>query len=174
MAKSIMQEEDGTCYLCVLLHGDDSRKNYREEHHVFGGTANRKLSEKYGLKVKLCYPHHNMPNGTEAVHFNKRIRQILQEEGRKAFLRNHTEEEFREIFGKSFAGEDSGEQEWDSIGEDAGADREGTGGASGECREDTGDAAADFRIIVDGVEDTGDAAAGFRIIADGVDGIDWQ
>ena len=143
MAKSIMQEEDGTCYLCVLLHGDDSRKNYREEHHVFGGTANRKLSEKYGLKVKLCYPHHNMPNGPEAVHFNKRIRQILQEEGRKAFLRNHTEEEFREIFGRSFAGEDAGEQYR-------------TGDTRGECR-----------------EEDGDAAAGFIRIEDGVEGIDW-
>lgn len=52
--KSIMQDkEDGQCYLCRILHGDYSIKPVREEHHVIGGTANRRLSEKYGLKVYL-------------------------------------------------------------------------------------------------------------------------
>lgn len=36
----------GRCWLC-------GRWGWLEEHHIFGG-ANRKKSEKYGLKVGLC------------------------------------------------------------------------------------------------------------------------
>ena len=56
--KSIIQEEK-ECYIC---------KNPNvEEHHIFYGTANRRLSEKYGLKVWLCPLHHR---GNTGVHFN--------------------------------------------------------------------------------------------------------
>lgn len=45
--RSIMQDKEaGQCYLCRLLHRDYSIKPARQEHHVMGGTANRKLSEK--------------------------------------------------------------------------------------------------------------------------------
>ena len=47
---SIMQEE-GICYLCGSSGIDDMCG--LEQHHVFGGP-NRKLSERYGLKVYLC------------------------------------------------------------------------------------------------------------------------
>ena len=50
MAKSIMQMDWDTCYLCGR-----NRIAYPcglEEHHVFGG-ANRKFSEKYGLKIHI-------------------------------------------------------------------------------------------------------------------------
>lgn len=50
--KSIMQKKDGTCYLCRRLHGDTAPKATQCRHVVFG-TANRKLSEKHGLKVYL-------------------------------------------------------------------------------------------------------------------------
>lgn len=49
--KSIMQDrETGQCYLCRLLHGDYSIKPVRQEHHVMGGTANRRLSESTVLR----------------------------------------------------------------------------------------------------------------------------
>ena len=50
--KSIIQDESkGQCFLCVMLDSDTSRK-YTEKHHIFFGSANRKLSEKYGLTVR--------------------------------------------------------------------------------------------------------------------------
>ena len=45
MGKSIMQTTKD-CYLC-------GKKTCLEPHHVMAGTANRKLSEKYGIWVFL-------------------------------------------------------------------------------------------------------------------------
>ena len=64
--KSIMHDKrDRTCYLCMMLHDDDSMKAVLQEHHIFGGTANRKISERYGIKVYLCLDHHL--TGTEGM-----------------------------------------------------------------------------------------------------------
>lgn len=98
--KSIIQDESrGQCFLCVLLDGDTSRK-YTEEHHVFFGTANRRLSEKYGLKVRLCVKHHR--EGPEAVHNNQQIRERLCRIGQRAFEKAYPDKNFREIFGKNY------------------------------------------------------------------------
>ena len=74
--KSILQSEK-ECWVC-------RRKNNLASHHVFFGTANRKMSEKYGLKVWLCYNCHTGQNG---VHFNpsldKRLKMMAQEEFEK-------------------------------------------------------------------------------------------
>lgn len=101
MAKSIMQnKDDGQCYLCRLLHRDYSVKTVREEHHVMGGTANRRLSEKYGLKVYLDPDHHR--HGPEAVHKNAEVAYLLHKEAQKAFEERYPELNFREIFGRSY------------------------------------------------------------------------
>lgn len=101
MAKSIMQDkEDGQCYLCRLLHGDYSIKPVCEEHHVIGGAANRKLSEKYGLKVYLDPEHHR--TGREAVHKNAETANLLKEEAQRAFEEAYPALNFREIFGKNY------------------------------------------------------------------------
>lgn len=56
--KSIMHDKkEGTCYLCKRLCGDYYRKTTQEHHAIFG-TAGRRLSERYGLKVYLCMEHH--------------------------------------------------------------------------------------------------------------------
>lgn len=65
--KSIIQDEK-VCIVCG--------SPYVEEHHIFEGTANRKLSEKYGLKCYLCYTHHRSDIG---VHFNKELEKELKE-----------------------------------------------------------------------------------------------
>ena len=100
--KSIMHnKQDGTCYLCMLLHNDYSRKLVREEHHVPFGRGIRKLSERYGLKVYLCIPHHQHDAGEEAVHRNDTIRRLLDKEAQKAFERHYPNLDFRKIFGKN-------------------------------------------------------------------------
>ena len=69
--KSILQDKR-VCWVC--------RNPYVEEHHVFYGTANRALSERYGLKVYLCPAHHR---GAYGVHFNplldKKLKGIAEE-----------------------------------------------------------------------------------------------
>ena len=91
--KSIIQKEK-KCFICDTT-------NWLEVHHIFEG-ANRKLSEKYGLKVWLChYDHNEPPNG---VHHNKERMLELKQIGQKAFMKyyNKTADEFRQIFGKSY------------------------------------------------------------------------
>ena len=97
--KSIMQEEDGTCYLCRKLYSDYGKK-YTQEHHVIFGRGRRRLSEKYGLKVYLCLQHHK--EGKDAVHNNRDMADLLKEEAQRIFQKNFPKLNFREIFGKNY------------------------------------------------------------------------
>lgn len=92
--KSIMQT-DKKCCIC------DTTQNLHE-HHVIHGTANRKMSEKYGLKVWLCQEHHTGENG---VHNNAYLDDELKKQAEiKWLLYDDTRsiKEFREIFGKNY------------------------------------------------------------------------
>ena len=74
MAKSILHDKaEGTCYLCKLLNNDYQRRTNLEEHHVMEGTANRRKSEQWGLKVYLCHEHHK--DSPAAVHGNQEAEQ---------------------------------------------------------------------------------------------------
>ena len=95
-----MQPKDGRCYLCMKLHDDYSVKPVHE-HHVIYGTANRKLSEKYGLKVYLCISKHH-EWGNEAVHINPRIRWMVCADAQKAFEKAYPGQSFRKIFGRNY------------------------------------------------------------------------
>ncbi len=98
--ESILHKKDGTCYLCMLLHGDYRIHRGLHEHHIFGGTANRRLSEEYGLKVYLCPDHHEY--GQEAAHKNAEVADILHETGQRAFEREYPDLDFKGIFGKNY------------------------------------------------------------------------
>ena len=95
--ENIIHKKDGTCFLC-RMEGDFSEK-YTEEHHIFNG-ANKKLSEKYGLKVQLCLYHHR--EGKEAVHNNHEKMMLLKALGQQAFIEHYPDIDFREIFGKNY------------------------------------------------------------------------
>lgn len=98
--KSIMQDKQAhTCYLCMMLHSDFTEKQ-TQEHHVIFGTANRKLSEKYGLKVYLCLEHHE--TGREAVHRNAETALLVKKAAQRAFEKRWPDLDFRKIFGKNF------------------------------------------------------------------------
>lgn len=108
--RSIMHnKQDGTCYLCMMLSGDYGTK-ITQEHHVVFGTSNRRLSERYGLKVYLCMKHHGHDGGPDAVHRNKDIRRMLDKEAQKAFESRYPDEDFRMIFGKNYLDEADREQ----------------------------------------------------------------
>lgn len=101
MKSVIRDNRKGICYIC-------SRISQTEEHHIFG-AANRKLSEKYGLKVYLCpYCHRDNKNG---AHGNKEIADHLHRIGQAAFERDHTREEFIQIFGKNYLNAEPNEQQ---------------------------------------------------------------
>ena len=62
MKKSVVEQNPAEeCYLC-------GSRGYLERHHIFGGP-NRKLSEKYGLTVHLCWMDHQ--DSREGVHHNR-------------------------------------------------------------------------------------------------------
>lgn len=105
---SIMHgKESGTCYLCMKLHNNYRRYQALQEHHIFGGCPNRTHSGHYGLKVYLCNIHHLAGTGPEAVHANKKIMDMLHEDGQRAFEENWgSRTEFMKIFGKNFIMED--------------------------------------------------------------------
>lgn len=85
--------------MCMMLHGDHSRKTI-QEHHVIYGTANRRLSEKYGLKVYLCLYHHE--EGPEAVHKNAKMSLILKIQAQRAFQKKFPALDWMKIFGKNY------------------------------------------------------------------------
>lgn len=92
MAKSIIQN-DKRCYVC------DTPYNLHE-HHVFGGP-NRKKSEHYGLKVRLCAYHHNMSDA--GVHFDKNLDNRIKKTAQRVFeLKKGSRELFMQEFGKNY------------------------------------------------------------------------
>ena len=91
MAKSIIQERK-ECYFCGKLTN-------LERHHVFGGVANRPISEKYGLTVWLC---HNCHTGQDGAQYNKMKNLRLKQDAQFAFERNHTRSEWMKLIGKNY------------------------------------------------------------------------
>lgn len=67
----------GRCWLC-------GRWGWLEEHHIFGG-ANRKKSEKYGLKVGLCGDTCHR-NGRDAAHQSAATALRLHQYGQMKYM----------------------------------------------------------------------------------------
>ena len=93
MAKSIIKNER-ECYLC-------GKTVNLERHHIFGGVANRKISEQLGLLVYLCHDCHT---GTEGAQYNKDLNLRLKQDAQRAFEQNHTREEWMNWIGKNYLG----------------------------------------------------------------------
>ena len=106
MGKTIMPTEKGTCYICGC------NKGY-EKHHCIHGYANRKIAEKEGLWVYLCYECHR--TGKYAVHQDKNTDIALERDAQTIWeeryikdypYNNHATEAAREafiaLFGKSY------------------------------------------------------------------------
>ena len=91
MAKSIIQERK-ECYFCGKLTN-------LELHHVFGGVANRPISEKYGLTVWLC---HNCHTGQSGAQYDKMKNLRLKQDAQFAFERNHSRSEWMKLIGKNY------------------------------------------------------------------------
>lgn len=92
MAKSIIVNCMDNCFVCG--------SPYTEVHHVIYGTANRKLSDKYGLIVPLCHEHHR---GRTGVHFNRDFDISLKKLAQEKFEWEYgATKSFLEVFGKNY------------------------------------------------------------------------
>ena len=81
------------CYIC-------GRRGV-EIHHIFFGSANRKVSDKCDFIVPLCPEHHR---GTKGVHGKDglTLNMFLKRTAQKCFEETDTREEFIQLFGKSW------------------------------------------------------------------------
>lgn len=70
-----------------------------ECHHVMSGTANRRLSDQYGLVVWLCREHHT---GDTGVHKNRKKADSLKRLAQIAFEARHSHDEWMQVFKKNY------------------------------------------------------------------------
>lgn len=95
---SIVQKDRTRCFFC----GMNANLEPLDCHHVYGG-ADRKTSERYGLKV---YLHHSKCHifGDDSVHKNAKIDRELKRFVQKKAMKHYgwTVEQFRELFGKNY------------------------------------------------------------------------
>lgn len=91
---SIMQKEK-ECYLCRKYYDAETIQPLHE-HHVAFGTANRKKSELFGIKVWLCVYHHEM------VHKCSDVAISLKKEGQRAFEQEYSHELWMAEFGRNW------------------------------------------------------------------------
>ncbi len=95
--KSLLQdyEEQPWCYECGRTYG-------LTEHHCLFGRGVRKLAEKYGLKVLLCFIHHGK-KGKEDVHEgNIELKEKLQQLAQTEFEKLYGHEKYMKIFGTNY------------------------------------------------------------------------
>lgn len=94
MSKSILDTQKGVCFRC-------GRYGPTDKHHIFGGSANRRLSEEDGLWVYLCRECHNQP--PKGAHFNPQTALWLHRIGQEAYEREiGTREGFMQRYGKNY------------------------------------------------------------------------
>lgn len=94
MAKSIIQS-DKQCYIC----GMNTNLEPLDVHHVYG-ASNRKLSEKYGLKVYLHHHKCHLYGVHKDAELNRMLKAKVQELAMAHY--NWSVDDFRKIFGKSY------------------------------------------------------------------------
>lgn len=100
--ESILQARDGCCFLCKRS-GNYRIHEQLHRHHVYGGVANRSISEAEGFIVYLCPNHHNMSK--EGVHHNAKNMLIVRQAMQRKFEENHTRKEFMLLIGKNYLDE---------------------------------------------------------------------
>jgi len=86
------------CYKCKTTSG-------LHLHHIYFGTANRRVSDDNGFTVYLCGKHHNLSN--YGVHFDCGFDLTLKQECQRKYEETHTRQEFMDLIGRNYIEEDS-------------------------------------------------------------------
>lgn len=94
--KSIIQKNK-ECWFCKCTYN-------LHNHHVFFGTANRKISDKNGFVVYLCQFHHTGDYGVHGKYGKEKDLELKRTCQRK-YEENHTREEFIKLIGRNFIDE---------------------------------------------------------------------
>lgn len=89
---SIMQKEK-RCFFCWTTRN-------LEMHHIFFGTANRKISEANGFKVWLC--NHCHTGGRCSVHQCSEVDRLLKQKCQLVYEYNHSHDEFMTLIGRNY------------------------------------------------------------------------
>jgi len=93
--KSILQ------YNNVCFYHNNECSGVLCTHHVFGGHANRKKSDDWGLTIRVCAYHHNM-GGKKCVHENKQMQDELKRYAQEKFEELYDHDTFMEVFHKNY------------------------------------------------------------------------
>ena len=97
MKKSIITKDMESCYFCG--------RPREAIHHVYPGTARRKISDREGFVVPLCAEHHNMSD--YSVHFNSQLGTLLKRVCQAKYeTLGHSREEFIELIGRNYLGDE--------------------------------------------------------------------
>jgi len=88
----IKMQDEKECYLC-------GRSGNLESHHCIAGTANRRLSEKYGLKVWLCNDCHTGKGGAQ---YDAKLGLRLKQDAQRAFEKEFGHEKWMQVFMKNY------------------------------------------------------------------------
>ena len=94
--KSIIQDKK-ECYICKTTYN-------LHLHHIFFGTANRKISDKNGFVIYLCQYHHESDFGVHGK-YGDELNRKLKSECQKKYEENHTRQEFINLIGRNFINE---------------------------------------------------------------------
>jgi hypothetical protein len=92
MGKSIITEDMHTCMIC------GTTRNI-ERHHVCFGTADRKISDKYGLIVPLCSDCHR---GRNSVHQCRAVDLKMKQLAQRTFEGKYSREKWMELFRRNY------------------------------------------------------------------------
>ena len=88
---------------CDMEHCAVCQSSFVEIHHIVFGTANRDLSDKFGLVVPLCEKHHR--TGKNAVHRDRNADLFWTRLAERRFKEVWKEYDFLEVFGKDWIDE---------------------------------------------------------------------
>lgn len=91
---SVLQGREKECYVT-------GRTDRLHKHHIYFGTGNRAVSDKYGFWVWLIPELHNM--SSEGIHNgNIELDLELKQECQREFEKEHTRTEFIKLIGRSY------------------------------------------------------------------------
>ena len=92
---SVLQGKEKYCYITGREYG-------LHKHHIYYGTGNRAVSDKYGFWVWLIPELHNM--SSEGIHNgNIELDMQLKQDCQRAYEADgHTREEFMQLIGKNY------------------------------------------------------------------------
>lgn len=93
MVRSLLQRNKA-CYVCGTIYN-------LQLHHVFYGTANRRLSDADGCVIYLCLNHHT---GAQGVHNNRKLDLTIKARCQMAWEKqnNKTAEDFIKRYGRNY------------------------------------------------------------------------